>query len=156
MKVEVDTKGNIQIDLRELVDSMSDDAKAEFARHLVADELLFQAVADYIVTGQYHDGWWMGGGAQKLRERFLPLMPDAARNLVRDLVHERDRLAADLKNERDDYWALYHAWPDTLWQLRPARSKWEPVGTLSPEQAQAMIDERAASPSPAPEGDEDG
>jgi hypothetical protein len=144
MKIEITEKGSVQFDVTEFVDSMSPETKADLCRSLVADELLFQAVADYIVTGQYHDGWWASDGAKKLRERFLPLMPEAARELVRDLVQERDRYEADAKRSWDDYWRLWHAWPREHTRDRPEKSKWAPTWKPDEKEAQAMIDAKAA------------
>jgi hypothetical protein len=140
VKIEITEKGVVQFDVTEFVDAMSAETKADLCRSLVADELLFQAVADFITTGVFHDGWFIGD-VTKLRERFLPLMAETARELVRDLVHQRDQVQASEKRTADDYWKLWHSWPREHWRDRPEMSKYVPTWKVDDSVADAMLAE---------------
>lgn len=105
--------GSLCMDLGEFVDEMDKPTRDELCKHLIADDALFTAVADYVSTGEFNEGWWHSpNDLAELRARFAPLMPDVARELVRQLVFQRD--AAKMNEERHStaYWKLWHAWQE--------------------------------------------
>jgi hypothetical protein len=111
-------KGTLEIDLHELVDHLSDDARTNLCRYLVADDMLFRAVLECVVDGRYHqddaDGeWWFGSDAvAALREKLLPLMDDVAIATIKALMTRAAREESLHRQYMDWAFKLYHAWPD--------------------------------------------
>lgn len=118
-------KGTLEIDLSSLADALSDDARLNLIRYLCAEERLFVAVLEVVADGYYHqddeEGSWSfsSEGTARLREKLLPLMPQAAAGIVREVLRQRDQ--AKLNERRSDKWAwkLFHAWPEHSIGLRP-------------------------------------
>lgn len=148
--------GKIQIDVSDLVDSMSAEDKRRIARSLCADDYLIKAVleivADTSPSGYGHffeddednGPWWFcSRTVLELREKLLPLMPTAARQAVLEALRQRDAAKADLKRHSDWAWRLYHAWPkDSHWRGMPQLPDWAPAqsveGALEAE-AEALL-----------------
>lgn len=154
---EVDKDGVLKINMRDLVDAMSDETRAELCRYLTADEVLFGAVLDCVVDGDFHGtdahgSWWLSGEeTAKLRAKLLPMMPQVARDLVRELMQERDRARDMERHYREETFRLYHAWPDSYLRDRPSLTRDFPsTGFVSDEAAQAALNERASDVEPAP------
>ena len=150
MKSEVNGS-DITINLRDLVDELDDNVRKELIRYLVADEKLFSEAIDYVVDGNFHqddeDGWWSLSPEYlvRLRKKLLPLVPEAMRDLVRQLMMSRDRHKQMERHYRDWAFKLYHAWPDSHYLSRPATPRNFPPHTrVTEEQAQATIDAAGA------------
>jgi len=127
MKITIEN-GTITFDCLEFVQEMDNETRAEVARFVAADEKLFEAVCDFVAGGSFFDDdrspWWFDSTVRaKLTERLMPLMPDATRALVRELIRQRDQAALLEKQLRDDYWKLWHAFPREEWRLRPEPSR---------------------------------
>ncbi len=94
MKATIE-KGLLKIDMGEIVEQMDEPDKVQFYRILAFQEQLMIAVCDTVATGMaFNDDceWWsMGGLADELREKLVPLMPDAVQEFVRSLIQERDQ-----------------------------------------------------------------
>lgn len=140
MKIEITKDGNLVLDLRELVKSMSNETRNEFLKSLCADETLFDAVVDQLATGVYFEDWWFDSRTVTAwRAKLVELMPEVTRQLVRHLIFQRD--SAEAEKERLNTWAykLYHAWPDEYWTRRPDRPQWESPGFPSEAKLDAVL-----------------
>lgn len=154
MKLKIE-KGTLSFELSDLVDAMDQQQKDELAKVLVADERLFGAVlelvADTSASGYGHffnddenGAWWFNARTtRELREKLLPLMPQAAQEVIATLKNERDQALAE--KERHDRWAwkLYHAWPQEHWRARPEA---EPFKYLPREDAPAVNSDGSTQP----------
>lgn len=150
MKAEI-KGGKITLDLYDLVHSLSLEECAEVARQVVADEHLFAAVLDCVVTGSFFedapDGhWWFDSRrVLELREKLLPLMPEIAREAVKAALHQRDEAKAEAERHRSWAYRMYHAWPDSHWSQRPkGPDDWKPT----PKPSDAEIDALMTQPAP--------
>src|SRR4051812_39524102 len=114
MKLKIES-GELRIDVQELIQSMDQETKTNVARHLVASEQLFKAVLECVTTGAFHlddgDGnWWFcAESVAKLREQLIPLMPEVTRELVREVLRQRDSASQEERRWRDAYWKVWHA-----------------------------------------------
>lgn len=138
--------GTLSFDLHTLCEHLSEDARINLIRFLVAEETLFAAVLQAVVDGHYHqddpDGeWWFGSErTAKLRETLLPLMSDIAAKLVGEHAHQRDQAKLLERRANDWAWALYHAWPDGARRDRPEMRRDFPFANyMSEEAAREMV-----------------
>jgi hypothetical protein len=111
----------LTIDLHELADTLSDEDRKQFARFAVYQDTLLEAVVDTVVTGAcFDDDWHTTSLTRRLREKLLPLMPDAMRELVTNLLEENSRL----KSANDQY---HDALFQLLWKYWPKHIAKEPA-----------------------------
>lgn len=121
MKITTE-KGRASFDVAAFVEAMDDETRNEVARHIVSDQAVLETVAEAAANGCHfvemsnplHDerGYWSIGGVDKLRQKLIELMPEIARETVRDLLRKLDRAKASARNETENYWALYHSLPN--------------------------------------------
>lgn len=121
---------SIEIPIIELVEALSPEGKADLARFLTADALLFANVLECVVTGHYNtddaDGsWWFGSEETlRLREKLVPLMSEIAAGALKEALRQRD-VERSLKDRLDRWaWEMYHAWPEHYWKARPNLPDW--------------------------------
>ena len=128
MKIKVEGF-ELKINLMDLVDAMTEDARNALARMVAADKQLLAGVLECVASqgtvGHYFNEpdegeWWFDSASLlELREKLLPLMPEIARGAVKKALQQRN----DAVLEKDRMWkwafALYHAWPDRDWSSRP-------------------------------------
>lgn len=145
MRAEI-KNGKIALDVYDLVQSLSEEDRAEVARQVVADEHLFAAVLDCVVAGSFFEDapgghWWFDSrSVLELREKLLPLMPEIAREAVKAALHQRDEAKADAERHRTWAYAMYHAWPDAYWQTRPrGPAEWKPTPKPSEAEVEALL-----------------
>lgn len=110
------TRDALCVDLMALVDSMSPEDRLEFIRAVSFEERIFTGLCDAITN---RHGWlwsddgadwgWGNHTADRLRERLIPLMPEAAVHLIAEAREEVDRLKEDLELERRYSALLYEA-----------------------------------------------
>jgi hypothetical protein len=112
-------KGKIIIELTDLLDSMTSEAKIELIETLSCDEAIIKHVADQILTG-FTENIYSGAESfnaepktalDSARARVIELAPEVAAREVerlRKIAIDREKVA---KEADDRYWALYHAWP---------------------------------------------
>jgi hypothetical protein len=104
----------IKIDLIKYVtENLTEDEKDYIRLCLAFDEQVLLVVCEVVVGGCVDPPgggapWWIGGMAEKLRERLIPLMPQVAQELVKDLVHDRDRERHTAKQWEKWAWAMWH------------------------------------------------
>lgn len=96
------------IDLRDLTDSLSEDARSELIQHLLAEDTLFAAVLECVAsenneTGHFFgaDFWFGSERVLELRQKLIPLMPAVARYAVQQALEQRD----SAKKKADAMWA---------------------------------------------------
>lgn len=167
MKVTI--KGStLEIDLMELVEHMGAEQRAVMARFLCANEKLFEAVVDALVSGGSYfedddegDWWFSSRSMAALQAKLVPLMPEVTASLVRELIHQRDQ-AQLLERRTDDWaWRLYRAWPAEHWRARPELPRDYPHTKPPTEdevraamKARGIFDDPAAVPETEEPGDE--
>jgi hypothetical protein len=133
----------LSIDLGELVEGLDDDGKKELARQLVADDHLFAAVLECVAKGEYfaddeRGAWWFSPSrVLELREKLLPLMPEIARDAVREALRQRNDAREEERRMWDWAWKLFHAWPSDRWAERPALPF--VAGSCAPEPSDAEV-----------------
>lgn len=123
----LDGKGNLNIDLSDLAESLTDNEKQQLAKHLAFSETLFRGVLDS-VSSEY-GGMWEGdldGGwnfdprtVQEFREMLIPLLPTSAQETIRFLIKERRRSDAIADHYRNLAWKLHREWPMISGVTRP-------------------------------------
>ena len=145
-------RGDMVIDIMELVRSMGPKERADVARFLCAEEYLFKAALEYVATGSYFsddaDGDWSFNreSLAEMRERLVPLMPDVIQGLVEELVRQRDQAKALEKRANDWAWALWHAFPEYGWKQRPEPPRDFPSVWTDASAAKKLIDEATKEP----------
>lgn len=115
MKTEI-KDGKITIDVQALVDSMSEQDVASFFEHLVFEEKLLQCFVDmmtsnYVFDSGFHSTTYSSNERIKtlagtIREKLMPLMPDAHRTQLLELIEAADRSArryAELLEEKFEF-----------------------------------------------------
>lgn len=118
-------RGDMVINILELVRSMGAKERADVARFLCAEEYLFKAALEYVATGSYFadddEGHWSFNreSLAEMRAKLAPLMPDVIQGLVEELVRQRDQAKALERRANDWAWVLWHAFPDEHWTRRP-------------------------------------
>jgi hypothetical protein len=133
-------KGQLTIDVTELIEAMSPETRREVARFVAAKEELFVAVLECVTGGRFftddRDGeWWFGEDAVlRLREKLIPLMPDVARRAVTEALRQRNRADGDAAKWQKWAWSLFHAWPEGRMWSRPELPKWTMKEYLPSEQ----------------------
>lgn len=124
MKLTIE-KGVLGIDLRELVDEMTEEQRVDMCRYLVADQRLFANVLEIVADGHYNSDdqeghWWFGREAvAELRLKLLPLLGDAMRGVIGELLRQRKQAQEDERRHREWAYRLFHAWPRDEWRSRP-------------------------------------
>lgn len=112
MKITINAKNALEIDLWELSDSLTDEQRELFAKYVVFRETLITGIVDTIASGDaYEGGWWVGGMADKLRQKLLPIMPEAMQKLVKSLLQQRDDAKAEVEKYRTTLARLELHWP---------------------------------------------
>ena len=99
---------NLEICLVSLVENLSDEDRDEVAKFLSFHKHLHEGLIQSLVEGGAWEHEWWHGDVAGLREKLLPLMKGIWKELVLDLITERDQ--AVLERKRWDKWAwqLYH------------------------------------------------
>lgn len=124
MKATIE-KGDLKIDVQELVQALDAETRKVIAQFLCADELLIQAVLECVVDGHYFTDdeqgpWWFDHRTVlALQEKLKPLMGEAAKNALDEALRQRDY--EKKQRERVDRWAwrMYHRWPREHLRERP-------------------------------------
>jgi len=120
-------KGQLTIDISNLLDSLSPEDKIELIETLACQDTIIKHVADQILTG-WTENCYSGGTSYAVeghapldlaRKRVIELAPEVARQEI-----DRLKLFAKNKEEQvkiysDKYFALYHAWPRDCFHLIP-------------------------------------
>lgn len=125
MKAKVDEKGNLTIGLEEVFESMTPEARKEAAKILCASPVLMGAVLECVSRGEYFSdddrgAWWFGPAqVLELREKLLPLMPEVAREGVREALSQRNAARSSEEETRKWAWGMFHAWPEEHSRFRP-------------------------------------
>lgn len=139
--------GKVMIDLADLIDSLSLEECRDVARQVVADEHLFAAVLDCVKDGDFFSddargAWWFDRrSVLDLRAKLLPLMPEIAREAVKEALRQRDEAKAESERHRTWAYRMYHAWPDAFWRDRPhGPGEWSPTPEPAPEAVDALFD----------------
>jgi hypothetical protein len=115
VKITINEKNALEIDLWELADSLTDDQRELFAKFVVFRETLITGIVDTVVKGDaYEGGWWVGGMADELRLKLLRLMPVAMRELVGSLLEQRDTAKAKLEAAIDQLRRIERHWPQEV------------------------------------------
>ena len=124
--------GKLTLDMEELLASLSDDERRRFSQYAVFSESVMEAVVDTVAHGGcFDDYWYIGGLAQKLREKLLPLMPAAVIELVEGIAAERDRAVIQKDQYQTAlYEALYH-WPSDVRKPEALEHPWR-SGNFTP------------------------
>jgi hypothetical protein len=156
MKAKI-VMGKLEIDLSELVESLSPEEKASFARTLVANDYLFAGVLQCVTddsryVGHYFtddpDGeWWFDARkVLELREKLVPLMPSVAQGAVLEALRQRNAAQEQEKRMSDWAWKLYHRWPPERLNCRPnLPDGWKPPREPEPGEVEAMFAGTAAT-----------
>lgn len=119
MKVTI-KDGNLNIDVQELIQNLSDDDRKVFAQYAVFREQLFSGVVDTLVNGECFEdddglgGWWISGMTQTLRLKLLPLMPAIVVGLVEKLLEENSRRTSEVSKHKNILRVLLDAWPKNV------------------------------------------
>jgi hypothetical protein len=119
------TRGALSFELSDLVSEMNEAQRTDLCRSLVAEDRLFMNVLEVIADGHYNrddeDGeWWFNREKlAELRQKLLPLVDDAMRGLIAELVRQRKQSELDAERHRKWAYELYHAWPRDEWRARP-------------------------------------
>jgi hypothetical protein len=134
----------LTIDLHELADALSDEDRKHFAKFAVYQDTLLEAVVDTVVTGAcFDDDWHSTTLTRRLREKLLPLMPDAMRELVTGLLEENSRL----KSANDQYHdALFEAywkhWPEHIPEPKQERNYHGRTKYLSKDEVDSWLNSK--------------
>lgn len=66
-RVTITKEGNLEVDLRNVLQAISIDSKQDLINYLCCDEEIIQKVTDQIIDGFFDDGhgWWSGSSASK-------------------------------------------------------------------------------------------
>lgn len=118
MKVEIEEEF-LKINVSDLVSVMSDDAKKVFYQEIVFDETLLRACMDLLVSNgafedYYHSttyGPTLSRLADRLREKCIPLMDEAAQTLIKNLTGDLKDANENYQKYRDHAWLLEREWP---------------------------------------------
>jgi len=111
MKVE---KGELRIDVEELINSLPPEEKAKIAKLIGADihawAQMAEAIADPAGFFNADECWWHGSDAMlEVRAKLLPLAPENARRVAEKLQQQLDQEKADTRRHSNWAWAMYHA-----------------------------------------------
>ncbi|HSH44625.1 MAG TPA: hypothetical protein VK966_02145 [Longimicrobiales bacterium] len=106
----------LSLDLIGIVESMTPEDRLEFCRAVAFEQRIFDGLCDVVV---HRHGWlwkdsdeawgWGKYTADKMREKLIPLMPDAAVHLLANEKDKVARLEARLEAERLYSIALHEA-----------------------------------------------
>lgn len=110
MRVTVDSC-QLMIDLTDLVEAMSDESKAEVAKHLAFNEFLFKGILEAVAGGKYpsmwDDGWsWSASTHQEFRDRLMELLPKSAQDSINHLKDELCQAQGEYERYKEYAWAL--------------------------------------------------
>lgn len=101
------TRDALSIDLIGLAETMSPEDRLEFCRAITFERRIFEGLCEAIASEHgwlYQDsldGWsWGGETADALREKLIPLMPEAAVHLIKRAKDEAARQKRRAHNER--------------------------------------------------------
>lgn len=154
MKAKI-VMGKLEVDLHELVETLTPDEKAAFGRMLVANDLLFAAVLEcvasegwggsYFTTDPEGEWWFDSRKVLELRERLVPLMPAVAQSAVAEALKQRNEAQDEKQRMWDWAWKLYHRWPESHARMRPeGPAGWKPARDPEPGEVEAMFAGTAA------------
>jgi hypothetical protein len=120
-------KGQLTIDISELLDSLSDEDKIELIETLACQDAIIKHVADQILTG-WTENCYSGGTSYAVeghapldlaRKRVIELAPEVAREEIERLKRFAKNQEEDAKKYMDKYFKLYHDWPRDSFHLMP-------------------------------------
>jgi hypothetical protein len=120
-------KGQLTIDISDLLDSLSPEDKIELIETLACQDTIIKHVADQILTG-WTENCYSGGTSYSIeghtpldlaRKRVIELAPEVAREEIERLKRFAKNQEENAKKYMDKYFALYHAWPRDSFHLMP-------------------------------------
>lgn len=143
-------KGELIIDIADVLAGLSKEERRDLARSLVADDVLFAAVLECVASdghfGRFFtedpDGeWWFDNRKLlELREKLLPLMPEIARGAVKEALRQRNE-AQSLEARTSAWaWRMYHAWPAGQTRCRPdGPPEWQPPPNPTDDEIDGLL-----------------
>lgn len=118
MKAVINEKGELAIDMGEVMERLPDESKRTIAKYAVFEEVLLDgvigALVDSAMWSSDDDGpWWHSTRThERLRAKLLPLLPVVAAEAVRTIERDRRHTEASEKWYRDATRFLERRWPD--------------------------------------------
>lgn len=118
MKATVED-GTIKLDITDLVNHMDEDARKVFYQEIVFEEKLLEACMDFLVSNYafddaYHStnyGTIISRLGDRLKAKCLPLMEQAAQELIKNLQADLRDASANYEKYRRHAWKLEREWP---------------------------------------------
>lgn len=140
MKIE---KGELRIDLDEIISRMTEDQLRELAQTAVFQESVLNGICDALVDGIMFDDWWWGGDTfNDLRLKLKPLMDDIAAQAVSFMKQELDKARHERDKWRSACWTLERHWHDAKLPDEQRIDYYAP--RVTKEQAKVYIEKIAA------------
>lgn len=116
--------GKLEIDIYNLVQNMSDEAKSSFYEHLAFEEKLLEAcfdmaVGDSAFDGNFHSttyGNIITRLSDKLRKRLLPAIDEASKKQIENLERDKEYYNKEAVKWQNYAWKLQREWPTIIYQ----------------------------------------
>jgi hypothetical protein len=109
MRITVDDKDNIVINIYDLFDQLSPEAKTEFAKGIIWDHEVAKYVVNQLTTDLACETY--NPTLFDLRKKIVENMDDIHAECVAGLLHELAQRKAEERRNSKWAWAMYHAWP---------------------------------------------
>lgn len=123
MKIE---KGELKIDLRQLIESLNSEDLREIARAAAFDVEIIECLCKWMTTGEVdwdeEDGfgspWYIyrtgpGTVLEKAKKALLPLMGEVSQKFIAELLQDRDQQASLADQCQKKLWELQRVWRDS-------------------------------------------
>ena len=107
-------KGDLIVDLDDLIEGLSDEQKLELAKTIGFADTYHKTIADLICNDETEDGWgsWSTGEnpLQQARLAILEQLDVAQieRQVIKDLIRMKRKAEEESQRHRNAYWELYH------------------------------------------------
>ena len=105
-------KGDLIIDVGELVDNLSQDQKDTLAKTAAFKDAYSRTIVQLICEDSTEDGWHIWSASNnpltKARIAILERLGDVEREVIRDLLDKKAAAQANEKRMDEAYWGLYH------------------------------------------------
>lgn len=141
MKLE---HGKLEINIRDILDSLTLEEKHELAESLIWDKEIFdefieKLATDSVVTCSFSS--WIYQARLKLKE----LLPELYRETIRSLLYELDSTKEDAARHRNWAWSMYHAWPDGARNQLPREAQFVSTKFRTTKEVEEELTKRASS-----------
>lgn len=112
-EVEINEKNQLAIPMYSIVNALSEDQRVTLFNWLAMDEYLIAGILHMLVDEWgYWDGeynWSLSREtASKLRQELIPVMPDIARELIKELLRKNIELETKIRSLDKWAWDLWH------------------------------------------------